>query len=318
MKKPFTIEEHISLLKDERGLNFRCEEKAKETLKSISYYRLKGYWWDLQMNKEELKEIGKSENDRYFREGNYFEDIIESYNFDRELRVILFDAIEKIEIALRTKMINILSLTRNANWYEDSDIFESKVDKYDKEQRTYYKIVLDKLYSECNRSKEVFIKEHLRKHPDTPLESWKILETASFGTLSKLYSNLKQVLPEKSEISKGLGLNFSKELSGWLKTFTYIRNIIAHHSRLWGLNMSIIPVININNPKGDWMKVFYVKDIPRKKPFIAISALLYVYNAIDSENNMKKNILTLIDKYPKVQIHKLGFHKKWKSHDIWK
>lgn len=318
MKKAFTIEEHINLLKNERGLNFRCEEKAKETLKRISYYRLKGYWWDLQMDKYELAEIGKAEDDHHFREGNYFEDVIEAYNFDRELKMILFDAIEKIEITLRTKMINILSLTQDANWYENKNLFESTIDKYNNSEKTHYEIALEKLYLECDRSKEVFIKEHRKKHPDIPFESWKILETASLGTLSKIYKNLKQKLPEKSEISKGLGLNFSKELSGWLKTFTYIRNIIAHHSRLWGLNMTTSPKIDINNPQGDWMKVYYVKDIPRKKPFIAISSLLYVYNFIDSENCMKKSILELIDKYPNVQIHKLGFHKKWKSHDIWK
>lgn len=318
MKKAFTIEEHIDLLKNERGLNFRCEEKAKETLKTISYYRLKGYWWDLQMDKYELAEIGKEKDDHHFREGNYFEDVIESYNFDRELRIILFDAIEKIEIALRTKMINILSLTRESNWYENEALFESTKDRFDKKNRTQYEIALEKLYSDCKRSKEVFIKEHLKKHPDSPFESWKILETASLGTLSKIYRNLKQVLPEKSEISKGLGLNFSKELSGWLQTFTYVRNIIAHHSRLWGLNMTVSPTIDIKNPKGPWMKVYYIKDIPRKKPFIAISALLYMYNIIDTENEMKDAILRLIEKYPNVQIHKLGFHKDWKSHDIWK
>lgn len=318
MKKAFTIEEHINLLKDERGLNFRDEAKAKETLKTISYYRLKGYWWDLQMDKYELADIGKEEDDHHFRENNYFEDVIESYNFDRELRVILFDAIERIEIALRTKMINILSLTQKPNWYENEDLFSSNRDRHDKENRTYYEIVLDKLYSECDRSKEVFIKEHLEKHPDSPFESWKILETASLGTLSKLYRNLKQELPEKSEISKGLGLNFSKELSGWLQTFTYIRNIIAHHSRLWGLNMTVSPVIDIKNPKGAWLKAFYLKDIPRKKPFIAISALLYVYNFVDPKNDMKNHILSLIKKYPNVKIYKLGFHKDWESHDIWK
>lgn len=80
---------------------FRDELNANHLLANISYYRLKGYWWTFQ---------NPMDANRLFPDV-YFEDIIDFYNFDRHLRLILFDAIERIEIALRANMINILSLS---------------------------------------------------------------------------------------------------------------------------------------------------------------------------------------------------------------
>lgn len=99
LKPARSIEEQLQLLKD-RGMLFRDEQSALSTLQNISYYRLKGYWWDMQEDR----------NQHIFYDNTYFETVLERYNFDRQLRIILFDAIERIEIALRTKMIYHFSL----------------------------------------------------------------------------------------------------------------------------------------------------------------------------------------------------------------
>ena len=93
-KPAFTIADQIALLKH-RGMLFRNEANAPHFLENISYYRLKGYWWDMQS--DYVKHT--------FKPNTYFEDVIDLYIFDRHLRLIMFDAIERIEIALRTKMI---------------------------------------------------------------------------------------------------------------------------------------------------------------------------------------------------------------------
>lgn len=98
------IADQLQLLKD-RGMLFRNETEALDLLRNISYYRLKGYWWDMQSDRV----------NHIFYSNTYFEDVIERYNFDRILRLILFDAIERIEIALRTKMIYHLSLSHGCN-----------------------------------------------------------------------------------------------------------------------------------------------------------------------------------------------------------
>lgn len=97
-KESRSIQEQIDLLKH-RGMIIEDEEFAHLHLSHISYYRLKGYWWDMQTDKER----------HIFKNDANFKDVIARYFFDKELRLILFDAIEAIEIALRTKMIYHLS-----------------------------------------------------------------------------------------------------------------------------------------------------------------------------------------------------------------
>jgi len=296
-KPPRSIEEQLQLLKD-RGMQFHDEKEALNILKNISYYRLKGYWWDMQ-------------NDRInhlFHPESFFEEVIERYNFDRKLRIILFDAIERIEIALRTKMIYHMALSYGAIWYKQRDLFVD-AEKLDSN--------LENLEREYSYSQEIFIKIHKRKHQNLDPEAWKILEIVSMGTLSKFYKNLKHQLPEKARIANELGLNLHSELSSWLESVNYIRNIIAHHSRLWSRNMVKTPIDHINNPTSPWFDL-ELTEVQKKKPFLIISAMVYLCNNVIPENGIKQNILELISNNPNIPIYKLGFLNNWENQPLWK
>lgn len=298
-KKAYEISEQISLLK-ERGMLFKDEEKALHFLKNISYYRLKGYWWDAQEDCANHK----------FRKDTYFEDIIDRYNFDRHLRLILFDAVERIEIALRAKMIYHLSINHGGLWYLKSSLFELS-------NKSDYENTIDGLRKEFGRSQEIFIKNHRKRFPDKDADAWKILEIASMGTLSKLYKNLKHQLPQKSIIANEMGLNLSKELSSWLEAITYVRNIIAHHSRLWSRNMVKRPIDNLKNPSEKW---FHnpLEEVQKKKPFLIISCMLYLCNKVTPGHQIKSKILDLFESNPNIPIYKLGFLNQWEKEDLWK
>jgi abortive infection bacteriophage resistance protein len=296
-KTPYNIEEQIQLLKS-RGMLFKDEAQAALILKNISYYRLKGYWWDMQTDR--INHI--------FKPGSYFEDVIERYNFDRHLRLILFDALELIEIALRTKMIYHLSLSCGGQWYLDSSLF-ADADKHRQH--------LADLKSEYERSKEIFIKDQKLRHPSADVDAWKILEIASFGTLSKLYKNIQSQLPEKTRIAQELGFNQNSELCSWLEAITYIRNIIAHHSRLWSRNMVKKPIENLNNPKYLWFSNSLLP-VQTKKPFLIISCMLYLCICIKPDNHIKAKIKELFQNNPNIQIYKLGFLNNWNEEPIWK
>ena len=114
-KKSRSIQEQIDLLK-QRGMKIEDEEFAGLHLSHISYYRLKGYWWDMQIDKER----------HIFSKDADFKDVIARYFFDKELRLILFDAIESIEIALRTKMIYHLSQSYGGLYYTDKGLLDRK------------------------------------------------------------------------------------------------------------------------------------------------------------------------------------------------
>ena len=305
-KPPHSIAQQIALLTS-RGMLFRDVANAPHFLQNISYYRLKGYWWDTQADFTL----------HTFKPDTYFEDIIDRYNFDRHLRLILFDAIERIEIALRTKMIYHLSMSYGGLWYLDPSLFDHKTISYNGVTKTQHLHTVDELKKEFNRSKEIFIIDHKNRFGNQDVDAWKILEVASMGTLSKLYKSLKHQLPEKAAIAKEMGLNLHTELSSWLEAITYVRNIIAHHSRLWSRNMVKQPIDTINNPMGDWLS-FALTAVQKKKPFLIISTMVYLCNVVTPKHQIKIKILDIIKNNPSIPIYKLGFLNNWDQHQIWK
>lgn len=108
--------------------------------------------------------------------------ILSLYIFDQLLRNIIFASIQSIEVAFRTRVSHYLSMRHGAFWFLNPSLFKYK---------DIHGSCIGKLREELSRSHEDFIKEHLSKYdePDCP-PSWKTMEVASFGTLSKLYSNI--------------------------------------------------------------------------------------------------------------------------------
>ena len=204
-------------------------------------------------------------------------------------------------------MIYNLSISYGATWYLESDLFVDPL---------VHAEHIDHLQREFRYSQEIFIKDHKRRHPNTNAEAWKIMEIVSMGTLSKFYKNLGHQLPEKSLIAKEMGLNLHSELSSWLESIVYIRNIIAHHSRLWSRNMVKKPIASINNPIGAWFNIDLLP-VQKKKPFLIISSMIYLCNKVTPSHQIRTKVLELIENNPDVPIYKLGFLNNWQAQPLW-
>lgn len=142
--------------------------------------------------------------------------------FDRRLRLLVFNAIEKIEIALRTKIVYEFSLTKGSHWHEDANMYRNNY---------FFNKNINSLYEEVDRSSETFI-EHYKQTYSTPAypPAWMSLEVITMGLLSKLYGNLKKGT-EKKKVAKEFGLPNPLILESWMHTFAGLRNICAHHGR---------------------------------------------------------------------------------------
>lgn len=186
-KIPKNVKEQIELLKS-RNMKFQDEQKAEHLLLNVSYYRLKGYWWEMQSDKK----------NHYFYNDCSFEKVDYYYNFDRRFRALLFGAIERIEIALRTKMIYYFSLSYGAEWYLNPSLFQN---------RKYFYDFKEKIQNDLNHSTEEFIKKHYENHPNENPECWKAFEIITLGALSKLFENLHHQLAEKNLIAQDFGLH---------------------------------------------------------------------------------------------------------------
>ncbi len=295
-KRTFTIDEHIEQLK-ERGLEIKNIDLARHYLSHVSYYRLAGYWWSMQSDREE----------HLFKLNSKFEDVVHLYNFDRELRILFFDAIEKLEISLRTKLIYHLSHEFDAWWFQKTDIFQDTGALIE---------TLATIKEEVDRSKDTFIREHKKKYNDDLRfpPAWKTLELSSFGSLSKLYGNLKNTIKSKDIISEELGAVNHTYLPSWLQSIAQIRNYCAHHSRLWNKNLPGTPKL-LSKPPYRW-----VEDVPTdtQKLYLHLCIMRYLLNIIAPENSFSIKLQELLIKYPSVDPKALGMKPDWANEPLWK
>jgi abortive infection bacteriophage resistance protein len=297
-KRPLKIQEQVDQL-IKRGLIIEDNDNVYHYLSQISYYRLAGYWWPMQADK--VKHI--------FKPQSRFSDVIALYNFDRELRLLLFDVIEKIEISLRTKLIYHLSHEFSPWWFQDISIFENTSSLIQ---------TLASIDEEVERSKDAFIKEHKKKHKDDSRfpPAWKTLELTSFGNLSKLYGNLRNTVISKDTIAKELGTVNHTFLPSWLQSISQIRNYCAHHSRLWNRNLPGRPKL-MSKPPYEW-----VGDVPKENEFemlyVHLCCMKYLLNRIHPKNSFTQKLVTLLDLYPNVDTKALGLKQNWQNEPLWR
>lgn len=214
-KQALTFEQQINFL-TEQGLIIDDVELAKYVLSIIGYYRLSGYLLHFKLPHNDHKP-------RKFNLGITFHHVWHLYQFDRELKLLVTDAIEKIEVAFRASIINEMGLSYGPFWYTEQQYFRH-IKPYENQMRNIQKIIKDK--------HEVFL-EHYYNTYDAPEHPhiWMIMETLSFGGCSKLFSNLKHV-GDKKKIAKIFN-QAPTIIDSWLETLVYTRNLCAHHSRLW-------------------------------------------------------------------------------------
>lgn len=293
-KPPLTITEQLQLLRD-RGLIINNESKALHLLENLSYYRLSGYWYPFLADRV----------DHRFKLNASFENAFQLYCFDKELRKLVNSELEKIEVAVRAKIIYILSHDNdNPFWFEDSNLFNNYNNSHNR--------LLDKITSEYERSDQEFIRAFKRKYINSLPPSWITMEVISFGTLSLLYKNLKNGR-SKRNVAKYFGLD-KQTFTSWIHCLVYIRNICAHHSRLWNRTLGIQPRIP-RTPRKQWL------DTPppnNNKPFFVLSMILYLLQTINPQSTFHKRFKQLSARYSDVELTSLGFPLNWKSEPLWK
>jgi abortive infection bacteriophage resistance protein len=292
-KSPITISEQIVKLQ-RRGLLFRNEQKAAHYLSNISYYRLRAYTFPFQNN---------SVAGQPFTQKIYFEDIIKLYVFDRKLRLLLYNAIEKIEIALRTQIIYQYAIVYGAFWHLNPALYNNSI---------FFASQIASLQKEVNRSNETFIKHYKTTYNDpTEPPAWMALEVSSIGLLSKMFSNLKDN-PCKDEITKHFGLKAVSILENWMQCFSLLRNVCAHHGRVWNRRMT-----QLRFPKKP-LNIFVAnRNILPYKVYAYICSMQYVLNIISPGHEFKNNLIALMGNCPMLQEKEMGFPKNWKNEKIW-
>lgn len=295
-KEHNTFQEQLQKLY-ERKLIISNEKYTLSKLEHINYYRLSAYFLPFQNKKD-------STNPNQFLPNTTFEDIIKLYYFDTKLRKIIFEAIEVIEIYLRTQIAYYHSQKYGAFGYLDIATLRGN---YLKE---FDELHLD-IMKEKERSKEVFIKHFKEKYNTTDLPIWSVVEIISFGSLSKLFMLLQE--DEQNQVIAKLG-NINKVVFfKWFKALSSVRNACAHHSRLWNKTLGIGFEVPRNKPS------FIPLSNSTKKVFFALSLIEYILTCIgEDEIDFKNKIKNLLQKYQNIDIKAMGFINEWEELEIWR
>ena len=310
-KKPLSIDKQIEKL-EHRGLIFDDKNIAYEYLSNNSYYRLRAYTYPFQDNEND------DANHRFIRNDIRFDEIIELYSFDRKLRILMFSAIEKIEIALRTKLSQVYCESmQDSHWYVNRSLFAVKKTSKNGKKADCFDLLYSDTENEIKISNEYFIKHYFLKYTSPSLPpAWMTLEVLSLGTLSKMYTLLNKT-PEKMQIANAFGLPNDRILSNWLHAIAVLRNCCAHHSRIWNRRY-VINIILSYNTKYPFINKKDIKNIRNNKFFTVVSCVKYLLDVIDPDNEFKGNLMSIMSSGGKLlNLKDMGFPENWNEFPIW-
>ncbi len=208
-KPAIDIGEQIALLKA-RGLQIQDEKRARHFLEAVSFFRLTPYMRPFQL---------ADDPQHGFRSDVGFRNLTRLYDFDRRLRLLVMDAVERVEVAARAVISNHMGPSRGVHWYLDARVFK----------RQY---------------------NHER-----------LLNTVRDAGLAQD--------ADRKAIARRLNL-VAPLLESWLHTLTTIRNICAHHARLWNRELGIRPKLP-EKPRFVWPEHLKVGTHKRMYPVLSHS-----------------------------------------------
>lgn len=279
---PMTLEEQIENLKS-LGLIINDEEKAKNYLNDVSYFRLiKAY------------SLGLKKKNSNYDAGVTFDELVELYLFNANFRQILFAQIERIEINLRCRLGNYFSIQYGVLGYEDSANFVNA---------NYHTDLLKEIQNEISRSrKTAFVKNFKNNYVDSKIPMYALVELFSFGTLSKFYKNMKN--QDKKAIAQIYGVGYTY-LESWIEHIAYVRNICAHYGRLYNVNLSKTPAL---------YKQYAKEGISNIRVYATLLCLKHLLPNDKNWDEFVDTIELLFEKYSRVKIELMGFPKNdWKD-----
>lgn len=302
-----SYQEQISILQS-RGMIISDVGVAEHFLKRIGYYRLSGYWYPFRQYDDSNKKALDT-----FKDGTNFSDILNLYNFDRQLRLLALDAIERIELAIQVEIAHLLGERDPLAHLDPTHLHTNFSTKRNRDSKTYYEAWLEDYDKIVHRAKKkTFVDHNIQKYGHLPI--WVAIEIFDFGTMSKLYAGMK--VQDKLQIEKQFGLNNGDEFQTWLRGFNFIRNLAAHHGRLW--NCNILETASVPRAK------IKLSQLNNTRSFLYFCLMQSVLKVICPHNvSWKTRFIDLIDSFSQpengaVSIANMGVVDGWKDWEIWR
>jgi abortive infection bacteriophage resistance protein len=315
--KPYRdVQGQIELLQ-QRGMVISDQTKAQAYLERLGYYRLSGYWYPFRTSDQVVDDNGKPAtrvNDQ-FRMGTEFSHIVDLYVFDKKLRLLVLDAIERIEVCLRVD-ISLLLGARGPFAHRDPTQLDGKFTIVPPNKQSKHQEWLERLDKNEDRSKQEFVKAFRQKYTsDLPI--WMSIELWDFGILSNFYAGMKNA--DRGVISNRYGVNVLI-FETWLRSINYLRNICAHHARLWNCAVVDQPKMPSIGTIPDLNHVI-LNPTSRFRIYAIIALMQHLLRRINPTSTWGKRLASHIDTLPIIEpisIQNAGFPANWKDEALWR
>ena len=289
-----TIDQQMDLLRD-RGLTIADEASARHHLQHISYYRLRAYWLTLEQR--------DANGGHVFLPGTTFDEILNLYNFDRKLRLLTLDAIERIEVAFRGGWAHALALNYGSHGYLDPALYDDR--------KEYHRRV-SSLNSEIARSADQFIGHYRATYTDPPLPPvWMVAEILSLGSLSRWYAALNSAT-DRNAIARPLGLDETLFVS-LVHHLTVVRNICAHHARLWNRSFPIA----LKLPRRPVALAAALNQAAPKKLYNTLVMMDYLLTLVAPAASWTERLRDLLNTQSPATLAEMGFPPDWRNRGPW-
>lgn len=277
-----SINDQIELLTKGKGLECDDVDTLRKALETVGYYRLAAYWFPYKTTSDEGKSV--------FREGTTFDGIMRTYEFDRRLRLLMFEAVGRIEVFLRSRLAYFAAEEDGAFGYP-----ESAKDKLAKE------------YSIAQKS-EQYIKHFASKYGDEHdlPPYWMMVECATMGTLELLYSKVSPKI--RTAVASRLGVK-APVFRNWLSVLRVTRNACCHHSRIWNREWGVCPKI----PNAwNW------SETANNKTFAVLSMIYYLLGKTgDAAEPWRAEFEELLEEFQDIDLRRIGAPERWQDTAPW-
>lgn len=293
-KPPLTIADQINLL-FQRGM-VGDPQLMERQLTAVNYYRLSGYWYTFR------------KPDDSFKPGTSFDQVWTTYVFDRRLRLLMMDAIERIEIAVRSLMAYHHAHEHGAFAYAEESSSLPKMSPDD------HGDFLARIAEETERSKETFVEHFQAKYGESHryLPVWMVTEVMSFGSILTFFRNSSSKV--KTAVASEFGMPH-KVFESWLLSLNTIRNIVAHHARLWNRVLGLKPIIPRIADYPDWHTPVKVEN---KRVFAILTICRHCLREIAPQSKWMERLETLLAGFPTIPTSYMGIPENWRECPIWK
>ena len=299
----------------ERGLHVDDDVAARDYLARLGYYRLSGYWYPLrQINVAASVEAKKPIRTDIFAPGSHFQKVVALYVFDKKLRLLALDALERIEMAVRVDVAHVLGQRDPLGHLKPEHLHGNFTKKRHLKGlnigKTEHELWLEKFSRQLQQARrQDFVKHHQQTYGDIPV--WAAVEVWDFGLLSKLYAGMQY--EDRQRIAARYGAQDGETLGQWLRSLNFIRNVAAHHSRLWNINvLELAPV-----PKA-WSAA-----LREERPFFYFCLMQHLMRQICPNSTWSQRLMTLLcDEFPRevgtaFNLKDFGLVEGWQAWALW-